>query len=103
MIIQSPIILNYHSTLNYDDCDLLDINKKRLQPEQRLVFAILWRALKDVSDYERHIRRDAFQYLYSDNTDPFSFLWCCHVLDLNPNKIQTQSKDYLYKISSSMN
>lgn len=58
-------------------------------PERRLLGAILQRAFVDaISSTASPDRREARGWLISDSTHPFSFLWICLILDLDPARIR---------------
>lgn len=60
------------------------------EPERRLCAAILIQAWKDAKHstskpFKRsHLTRRARFYIASDDTEPFSFVWICQVLDIDP-------------------
>ena len=62
-----------------------------LQPEERLLHGIIWRALKDLVCSKPKDRRDACAYMLSDlceNTE-WSFRWVCRQINLDPDKFVT--------------
>jgi len=59
-----------------------DLSDKPATPSKRLIKAFFARAFIDISRHERIIRRDAARWIFSENTDPFSFRWAVDVLEL---------------------
>lgn len=70
----------------HPDDDVLDPDT-RFTPEQLLVLRCIERALMDVlgsTDLylkeclsERRVQKEAYVWITSNETKPFSFLWCC--------------------------
>jgi hypothetical protein len=67
-------------------------------PEERLMLAVLERAIRDYIGGAPEERDDAEEWLFADDDpttddrevqkfEPFSFPWICHVLDLNGAQI----------------
>lgn len=65
-------------------------------PERQLVSEVIFRALRDYLndsnlDVLQHEARDAKAWMFSREMHPFSFLWCCQTLDVNPNIIREKA------------
>lgn len=61
------------------------------QPERNLLFAILERAILDLKSkakFEQNDIRSAKQFIRSDCDCPWSFIWICTQLDLDPYLIR---------------
>ena len=60
-------------------------------PERRLLLAILERAILDYVGNEEREAESATQWLFGDTdetcSDPYSFAWVCHQLDLDATHI----------------
>ena len=64
-----------------------DTDPKELVPEQRLLAAVLERAILDLNSrvsIEKNIRREALAWIHCDADHDWSFLWICQYLDLDP-------------------
>jgi hypothetical protein len=60
-----------------------------LDPERRLLVAIVERALFDIIGIDRNNQLNAFRWIFIEHsTDPFSFQWSCTELDLDPDMIR---------------
>lgn len=59
---------------------LLNENPLPLSPEQRLIIALIDRAIKDSHCSAAHIRIDAIRWLRSREIYPYSFRWCANEL-----------------------
>lgn len=71
-------------------------------PELKLMSAILYRAIKDLTNEERHIRRSARQFLNSSSKRIYGFIWICRALDLDPNYLRIYTYDQLTSLSYSL-
>lgn len=68
---------------------------KGFVPEHNLVAAVLHVGITDAVS-ERRMNRDniktyesqAWGWIFNDDLDPFCFLWCCHMLDLDPEPLR---------------
>lgn len=74
-----------------------------LNPHQRLRFAMLNQAMKDVIDYadfRNAIFRNALMYI-RDNSDSYalSFVACCQALNIEPDYLRKLIYNTLYKKS----
>lgn len=58
-------------------------------PEHELIFAIIQRALNDLVG---EAVRDANLWLRSESQEPWSFLWCCEQIDLQPEIVAQVAK-----------
>lgn len=83
----------------------------KLTPEQKLVQAVLLQAIHEYcgrintatlearDNNERAIhssniqREDSWWLKNRYDTGPFSFLWCCEVLNISPDRLQLPSRD----------
>lgn len=70
-----------------------------VKPERNLLAAVLARAICDAfgtAQCERHIVRSARQWLFGKltPTKPFSFAWVALHLDLDPQELQRDLRDY---------
>ena len=70
-------------------------------PERQLLSEIIGRAMRDVLNKEHdttHWKRDAEAWFYSGDQKPWSFLWLCWQLDLEPTVIfaRLKTKEKLY-------
>jgi len=81
-------------TVHWEDDELFD---KPATPNQRLVYAVLGRAIADLARPERHIKNDAIRWIFSNNTEKFSFLWSLDVLDINasPQELRQLARQIL--------
>lgn len=79
---------------------------KEEQPERMLIAEVIMRAVRDyVNDeitYAPRLKQDAAVWLRigrqlqeEDQQEPFSFVWCCVWLELNPEEI----RDRIVKLS----
>lgn len=82
----------------YDDL----VEDRKTSPEAALVVAFLARGLRDYqiahglfvgcrqkSDcFPSYVAAESRRWLLSSNIFPFSFLWCCDILDLNPERVR---------------
>ena len=59
-------------------------------PERELIAAVLERALLDYTDVSCVEGMDAQFWIYSNETRPWSYVWCCAVLDIDPDAIRDQ-------------
>jgi len=70
-----------------DECFLNDIPYKTIAPEKRLLWAILERTFRDMT-YPVLVNKDfmdAASFVFYKRKVPFSFLWMCEQLDIEPN------------------
>ena len=64
-----------------------------IDPEKKLLVAILIRALADLviedtqTNSRQHIRREALAWFLSSDRGPWSFLWLCDALEVDPGMI----------------
>lgn len=56
--------------------------------EQKLLMAVIIRAIKDIFDRNPAERQDALAFLLSNSMRKWSFRWACEQLDLNPTVIR---------------
>lgn len=69
--------------------------QKSLSPDQRLIAALLRRAIMDIvntaCDISAADKQAAKRWMFSSlNKTPFSFLWCCEALELAPDVFRGQ-------------
>jgi len=67
-------------------------------PERSLVAAVLERAFRDamgdlmpITDGTNSVG-DARGWFSSRSVEPYSFLWCCYMLELDPDRVLEQLK-----------
>jgi hypothetical protein len=69
--------------------------------EQRLLWAIIERAIRDCLKRQRHISRDAEQWFDNiESREPFSFGWICEHLGLEPAVFGPELREAARKIST---
>lgn len=62
-------------------------------PEKNLLAMVLDRAIRDYTSIEHEVRREVETWFFcKENSKPFSFLWICEALDLDPQRIRTLLK-----------
>lgn len=72
-------------------------------PEQRLISAILYRAVKDLTDSTAQVRYDALGWMRKKSNKEWSFKWCCIQLDLDPKILNGDvTEEHLKAISESL-
>ena len=66
-----------------------------INPERALVAAVLRMGIWDFVNKKRKMNKqevldyeDAKRWIYSESEAPYSFLWCCDVMEYNPEKIR---------------
>ena len=64
-------------------------------PEQRLLCAVLRRALLDIVGVyctefgmRERLREDALEWVWSERRGEWGFLWVCECLDLDPGRVR---------------
>lgn len=63
-------------------------------PEYHLVVSCFRQAITDaVMKYDCDDKATALRWIESDSTGPFSFLWCCDAIDLDPDKVRSAMKE----------
>lgn len=81
-----------HSKLTVDYDEFGRNGDQREAPELRLLKAILSRAIFDVLAIAKDIKQihklQAQAYILSQAIDPWSFIWVCHQLDLDPGRVR---------------
>lgn len=72
-------------------------NKQQATQCTRLVAAVLMKAIHDYDELARNKNRgypislsEPAQWILSENDAPYSFLWCCSVLDLAPHRLKNK-------------
>lgn len=76
-----------NNRVRYDE--EIDDRCSRLSPEQKLLFALLFTAIRDMKLSDRAPeKRAARVWFISDRTGPFSFLWVTDFLDIEPGKVR---------------
>ena len=69
---------------------------RKICPHRNLIAAIIGRCLADITlkreSTKREEIREARRWLFSEDVDPWSFSWCCVVLNLDPKVIQHMVK-----------
>lgn len=63
--------------------ELFKCDSLPLSPEQRLMVAIIDRAIRDSRCSAPHLRIDAIRWLRSREITPYSFRWCTEHLGIN--------------------
>lgn len=69
-------------------------------PERNLLASVIQRAICDAYDktfHELHVRVEARGWLESTLKTPFSFLWACSILELNPKCIRQAIHNGTYR------
>lgn len=59
-------------------------------PERRLIAAVIQRTLLDLRPYDISEKKDSFKarsWFASQSQEPFSFLWCCDELRIEPQEV----------------
>lgn len=54
------------------------------EPEQALVVAVLKAAIDDLYYGDVQAKESSIQWINAESDSFFSFVWCCHMLDVNP-------------------
>lgn len=90
------MLINFIDTLTKQDLE--DPNTFEIfssTPQERLLYAVLTRALLDIitneisSNYPKDCKREAIRWIYSDDQYRFSFTWICDMLDLDTLPIKS--------------
>jgi len=57
-----------------------------LTPERKLVVMVMDRAIRDLEDEKLHrdIKIEVREWFLNPANDPYSFKWCCDILELQP-------------------
>jgi hypothetical protein len=67
-------------------------------PEKQLIAALLDRTIRDLIEPANDIldlhRQEAIEFTYSPDTKPYTFIWCCEELDIDPKKIITKAEQH---------
>ena len=71
-------------------CDMLSL--KGRSSEERLLIALVLRALVDLADSDTHYASDAYAWITSTNDREFSFLWACDMLGYEVEPFLTRAK-----------
>lgn len=96
MTTQNPLLydLNHNADPDYLEHHLPDAPP--LAPELRMLVAMIELAVKDltvpIKEVEFEQSFDALIWIFSDCTEfqPFSFVWACHHLDIDPEVIRVR-------------
>ena len=72
-------------------------------PEHRLLYAILWRVIKDIFCSTKEDRRSAISFMLSPDSEKieWSFDWVCIHLDICPKTIKNHIIEYKNNLSNS--
>lgn len=86
--------------MHLEPCVLNEAGQSSIEPEINLIAAVIYRAMRDVlnatqteeAQYDkicasRWLRLDS-RFLDSDVDSLFSFVWCCHKLDVCPKLVK---------------
>lgn len=98
MILMHLLIVRKEPEIYVDDSDFI----LEIIPEKKLVRAIVGRAVCDVivhtkePDKKRH-KREAAAWIFSSKIEPWTFLWCCEIAELDPWIIRKQATNSLKK------
>lgn len=88
------MIPRFKGTIDVDREYLESSAIKNLSPEQKMILAAIKRAVLDsigiVHPTGSHIQksrvmREAREWVWSNNTERWSYNWCCDVIDLEPS------------------
>lgn len=78
-----------HNRIAYDD--VVQDYVPQLTPEQKLLYAVLFNAIRDMKLSDRAPdKRTARVWFNSHKTGPFSFLWISELLDFDADKFRTR-------------
>lgn len=77
--------------MEYYDCIDMELENIKCLPEQKLCIAVIIQAVKDIhlktlagitlpSSSRKHIKKSAINWIMSNDTHPFSFLWCLETI-----------------------
>jgi hypothetical protein len=80
----------------------VDIEETKHNPERQLLAEVLLGAIRDIlnntTDSEaQKIRREALEWFNKSSIKPFSFVWICQSLDLEPKTIRRVVGDMLQR------
>lgn len=84
---------SYTLTASYNDNRFFLVQDENdnssAQNIRNLVSAMMDRALRDLSNaaIEPNIKRDAWRWFESDSQEPYSFIWCCELLEISPTVV----------------
>lgn len=73
---------DYHTAYVSDEPDL---------PEKNLIAATLAHAIREAFTGGREVRQAAKEWIRADALRPFSFIWCCGVLNLDYEVIRIRA------------
>jgi len=63
-------------------------------PEQDLIIAVLGCVVKDLSSNIPDLVADAIAYLRRKDEEPFSFLWCCEAVNMDPDNFLRRLREW---------
>ena len=77
--------------LDFEYQDIVDGREWMDVPEQRLIWAIIERSVRDALGNQASDAMTAIDWLWSEDqeiTESFSFQWCCETLGISPNVLR---------------
>lgn len=77
--------------LDFEYQDIISARDWMDCPEQRLVWAIIERCVRDVLGNQRAEILSAVEWLWEEDPqelEAFSFLWCCEALSVDPDALR---------------
>lgn len=89
----------------YDTTDFFQVyDVDDIVPEKRLLLAMVQRAVLDYASPEKgkeFWQHDAYRWIFSNETHPYTLIWCCEILSDNPQelhrRIQLAARTKTYK------
>jgi hypothetical protein len=72
-------------------------------PERALLCALIHRSLMDAQSSNQYQRDEALAWLQDDTIEPFTFLWCCQEMDIDPKQFLSLLQKPLSDIASESN
>lgn len=60
---------------------------------QQVIWDLRGQGVTNNNDEQNHIKRQAFWFMNSPSHEPYSFLWLCNILDVDPEYISRSFKD----------
>lgn len=85
-----------NNRIKYDE--EIDDYSSRLSPEQKLLFAVLYTALRDMKLSDRAPEKRAARVWFgSDRDGPFSFLWVTELLEIDAGKFRKRLQELTAK------
>ena len=82
--------------LEQEYSDIIENRSWMENPEQRLIWAIIERAVRDALGNQTNEVNNATEWIWElcdENAKPFSFSWCCETLGLDCQKMRQKILD----------